>query len=53
MSQPGILAAAGMYALDNMLPRLKEDHANAKILAKGEHLPKQHHNFVNPHPRRE
>lgn len=38
MRQAGILAAAGLYALDNMLQKLDEDHANAKILAEGEHL---------------
>ena len=34
MRQSGILAAAGIYAFDNMLVRLKEDHENANILAK-------------------
>jgi threonine aldolase len=33
MRQAGILAAAGIYALDNNLARLSEDHANARILA--------------------
>jgi threonine aldolase len=33
MRQSGILAAAGLYALDHNLPRLVEDHINAKILA--------------------
>ncbi len=33
MRQAGILAAAGIYALDNNIKRLAEDHANAKILA--------------------
>ena len=32
MRQAGILAAAGIYALDNMVERLAEDHLNAKIL---------------------
>jgi threonine aldolase len=32
MRQVGILAAAGMYALDNNISRLKEDHDNAKEL---------------------
>ena len=32
MRQAGILAAAGIYALDNMIDRLDEDHKNAKIL---------------------
>eukprot|EP00445_Apocalathium_hangoei_P091173 CAMPEP_0204229278 /NCGR_PEP_ID=MMETSP0361-20130328/87087_1 /ASSEMBLY_ACC=CAM_ASM_000343 /TAXON_ID=268821 /ORGANISM="Scrippsiella Hangoei, Strain SHTV-5" /LENGTH=395 /DNA_ID=CAMNT_0051197679 /DNA_START=50 /DNA_END=1235 /DNA_ORIENTATION=+ len=35
MRQVGILAAAGLYALDNNLKRLKDDHDNAKRLAKG------------------
>jgi threonine aldolase len=34
MRQSGILAAAGIYALDNNLARLPADHANARILAK-------------------
>jgi threonine aldolase len=33
MRQSGILAAAGLYALDHNLERLVEDHVNAKILA--------------------
>jgi threonine aldolase len=33
MRQAGILAAAGIYALDNNLQRLAEDHANARFLA--------------------
>ena len=33
MRQAGILAAAGIYALDNMVQRLKQDHDNAKELA--------------------
>jgi threonine aldolase len=33
MRQSGILAAAGLYALDHNLERLAEDHANARILA--------------------
>jgi threonine aldolase len=32
MRQAGILAAAGIYALDNMVERLAEDHLNAEIL---------------------
>jgi len=31
--QAGIVAAAGIVALDGMLPRLAEDHANARLLA--------------------
>jgi threonine aldolase len=34
MRQAGILAAAGLYALDHNLARLAEDHANAKRLAR-------------------
>ena len=33
MRQCGILAAAGLYALDKNVSRLAEDHANARILA--------------------
>lgn len=33
MRQAGILAAAGIYALDHHLQRLAEDHANARLLA--------------------
>jgi threonine aldolase len=33
MRQAGILAAAGLYALDNHVERLAEDHANARLLA--------------------
>ena len=33
MRQSGVLAAAGLYALDNNLERLTEDHANARLLA--------------------
>ncbi len=35
MRQAGIIAAAGLYALDNMVERLAEDHDNAQRLAKG------------------
>lgn len=35
MRQVGILAAAGIYALDHHLERLREDHQNAKRLAMG------------------
>jgi threonine aldolase len=35
MRQVGIIAAAGIYALDHHLERLKEDHQNAKRLAVG------------------
>ncbi len=33
MRQVGFLAAAGIYALENMVERLKEDHDNLKYLA--------------------
>jgi threonine aldolase len=33
MRQAGILAAAGMFALDHHRPRIGEDHANARALA--------------------
>jgi threonine aldolase len=35
MRQVGIIAAAGIYALDHHMERLKEDHQNAKRLALG------------------
>jgi threonine aldolase len=35
MRQAGILAAAGLIALEKMPGRLKEDHANARFLAEG------------------
>ena len=35
MRQAGIVAAAGLYALDHHLGRLAEDHANARRLAEG------------------
>ena len=33
MRQAGYLAAAGIYALDNHVERLREDHAHARLLA--------------------
>jgi threonine aldolase len=33
MRQSGVLAAAGLYALDHNLARIAEDHANAQLLA--------------------
>ena len=33
MRQAGILAAAGLYALDHHVDRLAEDHANARLFA--------------------
>ena len=35
MRQAGVLAAAGIYALDNIAPKLQLDHSKAQILAKG------------------
>jgi threonine aldolase len=35
MRQSGILAAAGLYALEHNIPRLADDHARAKRLAEG------------------
>ena len=35
MRQVGIIAAAGIIALEKMVDRLPEDHANAKLLAEG------------------
>ena len=32
---PGILAAAGLIAIEHMPARLAEDHANARFLAEG------------------
>jgi len=35
MRQAGIIAAAGIVAVEKMVDRLKDDHANAQTLAKG------------------
>ena len=35
LRQAGIVAAAGLYALDHNVERLAEDHANARLLAEG------------------
>src|SRR5829696_3916239 len=35
MRQAGIIAAAGIVALEQMVDRLAEDHANARLLAEG------------------
>jgi threonine aldolase len=35
MRQAGVLAAAGLYALEHHVERLREDHANAERLARG------------------
>jgi threonine aldolase len=34
MRQAGIIAAAGLYALDNNIDRLREDHEKAALLAR-------------------
>ncbi len=40
MRQVGVLAAAGLVALDETPPRLADDHCNAKFLAEGfSHIP--------------
>ena len=35
MRQAGVIAAAALYSLDNILPRLPDDHTRAKYIAKG------------------
>ncbi len=35
MRQAGVIAAAGIVALEDMIDRLAEDHANARMLAEG------------------
>ena len=35
MRQAGVIAAAGIYALEHMVDRLAEDHENARALARG------------------
>jgi threonine aldolase len=35
LRQAGIVAAAGLYALDHNVERLADDHANARLLAEG------------------
>jgi threonine aldolase len=35
MRQAGVIAAAGLVALEHMTERLRDDHANAKLLAEG------------------
>ncbi|HHY13347.1 MAG TPA: low-specificity L-threonine aldolase [Thermoanaerobacterales bacterium] len=35
MRQAGVLAAAGLIAVEDMVSRLEEDHTNARILAEG------------------
>lgn len=36
--QAGILAAAGLYALENNISKLIKDHENARIIAEGLHI---------------
>jgi threonine aldolase len=35
MRQAGVLAAAGLYALEHHVARLADDHAHARLLAEG------------------
>ena len=35
MRQAGVIAAAGIIAIEKMVDRLKDDHSNAQLLAKG------------------
>ena len=35
MRQVGVIASCGLYALENNIQRLQEDHDNARLLAKG------------------
>ncbi|MDH4323994.1 MAG: low-specificity L-threonine aldolase [Betaproteobacteria bacterium] len=46
MRQAGVLAAAGLYALEHNVERLAEDHANAERLAKGIGAAAQSSNMV-------
>jgi len=46
MRQAGILAAAGLYALEHNVERLAEDHSNAERLAKGIGAPAPQTNMV-------
>ena len=55
MRQAGIIAAAGIYALEHNVDRLAEDHRNAKLLASHSILPELNHNEIegfgtNPFP---
>jgi threonine aldolase len=59
MRQAGIVAAAGIYALDHHVERLADDHANARRLAEGlvevglpVNLDQVETNFVQLHPER-
>ena len=46
MRQVGVLAAAGLYALDHHLDRLGEDHENARLLAEALGAPAPDTNIV-------
>ena len=46
MRQAGVLAAAGLYALEHNVERLAEDHANAERLARGIGVPAPQSNMV-------
>jgi len=46
MRQAGVIAAAGLYAVEHHIERLAEDHANAAILARA--LADAPHAVVNP-----
>jgi threonine aldolase len=46
MRQAGVLAAAGLYALEHNVDRLAEDHANAERLARGIGAPAPQSNMV-------
>ena len=35
MRQAGIIAAAGIVAMEHMIDKLAEDHSNARLLAEG------------------
>jgi len=37
MRQTGIIAAAAIYSLENIVPRLKDDHKNLRNIAQGIH----------------
>src|SRR3970282_798763 len=52
MRQAGVLAAAGLYALEHNVERLAEDHANAARLAEGTGAPAPQSNmlFVDSKP---
>jgi threonine aldolase len=47
MRQAGIIAAAGLYCLDNHIERLKDDHENAKAMARIINSMKSPNVFIN------